>query len=191
MNKVQISKKLIPCLIAGLIIPLAGFADADQEKPEGRRKGPPQEGPRRDRIIEMFDADGDGKLSEEERATAKAAGEARRAEALKNYDKDGDGKLSKEERQVMIEDNREKRQAEILEKYDADGDGKLSEEERAKVREELGPPPEKRKEMREKALEKFDADGDGELSEEERATARAEMQKRKGPKGERKGPPQE
>jgi hypothetical protein len=46
-------------------------------------------------LLEEFDADGDGELSDEERA---AAHEARHAAILAEFDADGDGELSDEER---------------------------------------------------------------------------------------------
>lgn len=62
----------------------------------------------RQRILKMFDKDGDGKLNAEERAAAESAreemgkggkrGEAGREAMLKAFDKDGDGKLSDDER---------------------------------------------------------------------------------------------
>lgn len=105
-----------------------------------------------------------------------------RHERIMQNDKDGDGKLSREERQALREARRDERHAEILAKYDADKDGVLSEQERAKVRKEMGPPPERRKEMKEKVKQRFDKDGDGVLSEAEREQAREQMQNRKGPK---------
>jgi len=56
----------------------------------------------RKKLLEKFDKDGDGKLSEEERAAAKAAFQEKHPDAkekvLAHFDKDGDGKLSEEER---------------------------------------------------------------------------------------------
>jgi hypothetical protein len=180
MKTSQISKTLIPALLLGFAIPAAQAQPGNGDGPG--RQGPPPGGPRKERILEKFDADKDGQLSESERAAAKAEMEARKAADLKAYDKDGDGELSKAERQALGEAKRAERHAEILKKYDADKDGVLSEEERAKVREEMGPPPERRKEMRDQAKKRFDTDGDGVLSEAERAQAREQMQKRKGPK---------
>lgn len=180
MKTSQISKYLIPALLLGLTLPAARAQPGDPEGPG--RKGPPPGGPRRERMMEKFDADKDGQLSESERAAAKAEMQARKATDLKDYDKDGNGELSKAEREAMFEAKRAERHAKILEKYDVDEDGVLSEEERATVREELGPPPEQRKKMRERAKARFDADGDGVLSETERAAAQEQMQQRKGQK---------
>ncbi|WP_455565031.1 EF-hand domain-containing protein [Akkermansia biwaensis] len=100
-------------------------------------------------VLEQYDTDKDGKLSDEEKAAVKAEIDkrmkARRDEMMKKYDKDGDGKLSREERQSMRDGwakahpeavkKMEERRAEMMKKYDKDGDGKLSDEEK-KVRAE-------------------------------------------------------
>jgi Ca2+-binding EF-hand superfamily protein len=118
-------------------------------------------------LVVEFDADGDGKLNEEELAAAKAAKEA---ELLARFDADGDGVLSEAERdtarQTLKEEQEARRAAEhaaLLAKYDADGDGVLSKEERdaAKAAQKA------------ELLAKFDADGDGVLNAEERAAALA------------------
>ena len=58
--------------------------------------------PTKEEILKKFDKDGDGKLNDEEKAAAKAAGKAaHEAEMLKKFDKDGDGKLSDEEKAAM------------------------------------------------------------------------------------------
>ena len=112
---------------------------------DGKRGGPPPG------IIEQFDADGDGKLNEEERAAAKAAFEAKMAERkaemeahraaiLEEFDLDKDGKLNEEERaaaHAAMKERMEAKRAELLEKYDIDEDGKLSEIGRASCRERV------------------------------------------------------
>ncbi len=82
----------------------------------------------RQKILEKFDKDGDGKLNEEER---KAAFEAHRE------------RIGRERGQRVGPGEGER--AMMLEKFDADGDGKLNEAERAKMREEM------RKRMQKKA----------------------------------------
>jgi Ca2+-binding EF-hand superfamily protein len=62
-----------------------------QPSPEVREK-------RFQRIQERFDKNGDGVLSEEERAAFRNARERRHQKILERYDKDGDGRLSDEER---------------------------------------------------------------------------------------------
>ncbi|MDD4869996.1 MAG: EF-hand domain-containing protein [Kiritimatiellae bacterium] len=88
-------------------------------------------------ILKKFDKDGDGKLNDEEKAAAKAAMEAKKAERekkmLAEFDKDGDGKLSDEEkaaRDKKMEENKKK----MLEKFDTDKDGKLSDEEKTEMK---------------------------------------------------------
>lgn len=59
----------------------------------------------RKKALKEFDADGDGTLSEDERAQMREAmqkrRQERRTEMLKKFDADGDGKLSPEERKEM------------------------------------------------------------------------------------------
>ena len=94
------------------------------------------------RVLEKFDADKDGKLSDEEKSKAREAIKARTGEVM------------------------DKAQA----KFDTNGDGKLDEAERAKAREaikgQVGP------RIRERLLKRFDKDGDGKLNEAERAKAK-------------------
>jgi len=106
---------------------------------EDKPKRPEGKDANRAAVMEKFDTDKDGKLSEDER---KAMQEARRAkvdefrkEMITKYDKDGDGELNEEERTTA----RTARQAELIKKFDTDGDGKLNAEERAKM-----PKPERR-----------------------------------------------
>jgi len=133
----------------------------------------------RKHLLEKFDKDGDGELSDEEHKAAKASWENKAREMrekfaemkkkfMAKYDTDGDGKLSDEENKAMRDSMKkewEAKKAEKLKLYDADGDGKLDEDERKEAVEA-----EKRKMM-----EKYDADGDGELSAEEKKAAFNDM----------------
>ena len=85
-------------LLAAIAV-LAGLAMASgtPEKEKGKKHRVP---PGIKQLIEKFDTDGDGKLSDEEK---EAAREARKAEFLKKFDKDGDGELSPEERKAAGE----------------------------------------------------------------------------------------
>ena len=65
------------------------------ERSGGGRKLPPF-------LMKKFDKDGDGKLSDEEKAEARKAMEARRKEMIGKFDKDGDGKLNEEERKAAM-----------------------------------------------------------------------------------------
>jgi hypothetical protein len=77
-------------------------------------------------MLKKFDEDGDGKLSDAEKAkmqTVFAAKRAKRqAEALSKYDSNKDGTLDRTEKKAMRDD----RTAERFKKLDKDGDGKLS-----------------------------------------------------------------
>jgi hypothetical protein len=79
----------------------------NQENPyaPAGKEGKPGKGRHRKRILKRFDEDGDGKLSEEERAKAQAA----RRKMLEKFDTDGDGKLSPEERTEMPRHRRGRR----------------------------------------------------------------------------------
>ena len=73
-------------------------------KPEkgGKKTGSGEGRPSREEVMKKFDKDGDGKLSEDERAEARKAMEARRAEMIEKFDKDGDGKLNEDERKAAM-----------------------------------------------------------------------------------------
>ena len=92
-------------------------------KPEKKGKGDRPSRPSKE-IIKKFDKDGDGKLSEEEKAEIRKSMANRQppAHIIEKFDKDGDGKLSDEERAEI--------RKEMMAKFDKDGDGKLSPEER-------------------------------------------------------------
>ncbi|MFD2158047.1 EF-hand domain-containing protein [Rubritalea tangerina] len=114
--------KTLLLAIAALSIP--ALAQAEEGKCEKGKKGCDK---RRAHIIEKFDTDGDGKLSEEERKAAREAMEARKAEFIAKHDTDGDGKLSDEEKKAAKDA--------FIAQYDTDGDGELSAEEREAARE--------------------------------------------------------
>jgi hypothetical protein len=71
------------------------------DKGEGHGRG---KGPARAKMMEKFDKDGDGKLSDEEKSAAKAAHKEmmteRKAKFMEKFDTDGDGELSDEEKAV-------------------------------------------------------------------------------------------
>lgn len=119
---------MTPWITLGAMIGSSLIVSAqDKPKRPTRGDGPPPA------IMEKFDADKDGKLSEDERKAMHAAKEAKmeehRKEMLTKFDKDGDGQLNDEERAAA----KAARQAEMTKKFDTDGDGKLSDEERAKM----------------------------------------------------------
>lgn len=114
-------KKYVALALALLVAPaFAQEADAPK-KPEGDRKARMEQ--HRAKMLEKYDKDGDGKLSESEREAMRKdnprgqrgnrgpGGEERRAKMLEKYDKDGDGKLSEDERKAMMEDRKKAREA--------------------------------------------------------------------------------
>jgi Ca2+-binding EF-hand superfamily protein len=155
-------------LAALLGLALASTAAA-QDPPGPRGPGGRQLPPEvRERMLKEFDTDGDGKLSEQERAnakeTVKTLMEKRKQAMLDKVDKDGDGQVSEEEKAAAkdaLKAKAEARRKAMLEKYDADGDGTLDEAERKTMLET----------ERKALVEKFDKDGDGKLSPEERKAA--------------------
>ena len=101
----------------------------------------------RAKLLERFDADGDGTLSKEERLAARKAHQkitaqrqARRHKMIERFDTDGDGTLCEAERvaareaRQQVAAQRQTRRQEMLIKFDADGDGTLSVEERIALR---------------------------------------------------------
>lgn len=138
-------------------------------------------------LMKQFDRDGDGRLSEGERAEAMKALREKTAdlaemrkkfarEIIAKFDKDGDGKLDEneliefmEEQRKAFESGRQRRgprreftpPKEILARFDKDGDGKLSRQERRSMFEEA-------RKKREELFKKYDKDGDGKLSDAEK-----------------------
>lgn len=107
--------------------------------------------PRFEEMFKQADADGDGKVTQEEFAAFRAA---RFAAA----DADGDGKLSPEEMEAAREARRMERVQGMVARLDTDGDGLLSAEELAAGAPERGP---------EAMFGMLDADEDGALTMEE------------------------
>ncbi len=120
--------KATTLITLGALIGTCTFATAE-DKPK-RPDGPKREIPAE--LIEKFDADKDGKLSDDEkkamREAMKAKAEERKAKMLEKYDTDKSGQLSDTEKEAMKADMKARHNA-LLEKYDADKDGKLSREE--------------------------------------------------------------
>lgn len=86
----------------------------------------------REAMLKRFDQDQDGKLSDEERAAARKAFEARRGGGPGNRGPRGAGRGAGEGRP-----DREKMRAAMLKRFDKDGDGKLSDDERAEMRKQF------------------------------------------------------
>lgn len=104
-------------LAAITLVLMAGSLCSAKQIPEG--KGPSERDEKmRERMLKQFDKDGDGKLSESEKATMKKIMKERKERA----DLNGDGTVSEAERKAARE--------EMLKRLDTDGDGKVSKEER-------------------------------------------------------------
>ena len=117
------------------------------------RGGSPWE---RSDIIERYDTDKDGKLSEAEREAAMKAYRERRE--LQYYDKNKDGKLDEAETAARDKGRaeREKRQKAFMDNYDKNKNGKIDEEERDAIREYY-------------RNRRYDTNNDGKIDESEAA----------------------
>lgn len=73
-------------------------------------------------MIEIYDVDGDGSVSQEEI-------DQRRAERFGRFDADGDGRLSLEEYQALWLDAMRERMIDRFQAHDDDGDGEVTAEE--------------------------------------------------------------
>ncbi|MDO9637847.1 MAG: calcium-binding protein [Pseudotabrizicola sp.] len=151
----------------------AGAAMADRSERMGGPMGPmggPMGGMGQMDFAAM-DADGDGKVTQEEINAFRAA-------QVAAIDTDGDGLLSAEEiaamhiRAATIRAN--EHAARMIERQDTDGDGKLSAAEMS-----VRPMPARMFEM-------LDADGDGAITEAEIAAAKERMSERRGGPGGKK-----
>lgn len=145
---------------AALLLAVAGVVPA-QEAPEPARKGLGRLlGKAADRVKEeamkRFDANGDGKLDDAERAEAmealkKKGGEMQaqlRQFMLRRFDADKNGTLDETERKAAFEETMEQLEQNgpmvkntilgmVHSRFDADGNGKLDEKELGTAREEL------------------------------------------------------
>jgi hypothetical protein len=127
----------------------AGWLSPDRERKRPHIHSPEKREMMRNRMLEKFDTDKDGTLSDAEKAAARAAHEERMKE----------------------------HRARFLERFDTDKDGTLSDAEKAAARAAHEERKKERQERRAKFLERFDTDKDGQLSEAEKAAARTEMEK--------------
>jgi len=117
-------------------------------------------------LLEKYDEDGDGELSDDEK---KAAKEAWIQKMKDKIDTDGDGEVSDEEKKAFRDKFSRGRRGgkkggkeQLLEKFDADG---------AKYEERKA----KHEERKAEFLEKYDTDGDGELSDAEKGAFKEEQ----------------
>lgn len=99
------------------------------------------------RMMEAYDTDGDGRLTQEEVDQARAA-------QLKKFDKDGDGMLSIGEYEALWLDAMRERMVDQFQEHDADGDGKVTQEEFGSRHARM--------------IKRMDRNGDGVFDEEDR-----------------------
>lgn len=158
--------------ISGALVVLMGTASVALAHGDKGQRGGGQRGAMMEEMFERTDANGDGKITQEE---VDAAAAARFAET----DADGDGLLSAEEiqtfaaaqREARENDRRANRTERMIGRLDANDDGLLSLEELS----ERGP-----QDMFARMLDRVDTDEDGAISKEEMEEARANMKERGG-----------
>ncbi len=103
--------RLLMALFAGSLLLLAsGTALAEDS-----------DHPRRDRMLERFDTDGDGTLNDDERSAAR--------EVWREH------KSDRREHRADRREHRADRRERMLERFDSDGDGSLNDDERGAARE--------------------------------------------------------
>lgn len=134
---------------------------------------------RRAEFLEKYDADGDGKLSREER---ESGFRAEREEFTKRYDVDGDGKLSQEEQREAWGKERERMQQEAEERkrikeFDKDGDGKLSPAEKAAMDAAKKKSDDEKRAKLAELIKKYDTDKDLKINAAELAAIAAQTEK--------------
>ncbi len=116
----MISRITIVAIVLAVAVP--AFAQGENSESRSGHRPP---GHMRKKLLEKFDKDGDGKLSEDERKAA-------RQEMLEKFDTNGDGEIDDSERQAIALHHAQK----FIDKHDKDGDGKLSAEEIAAAHKE-------------------------------------------------------
>ena len=161
------------------------------------RKGRPD---MHQRMLEKFDADKNGQLSEQERAALKAEFEKKRAErgnrAPRPEGKGGKFGPRPEGMENVHPGNRRRPHSErpaMLEKFDTDKDGQLNEQEHKNLKDAVKKhregrqekSRERREEFRKGFMEKLDTDKDGKLSDEEKEAAKKQRGERAGAQSKR------
>lgn len=118
------------------------------------------------RLLDQFDADGDGMLDPSERQTMREEQARREQERqqrmLERYDTDGDGELSAAEQQARRdEQNRQRREQmqRMSEEFDRDGDGDLNADERTDAWQTMR----ERREI-DAFIGRYDSNGDGQIT---------------------------
>lgn len=139
-------------LITGLLLSFTPFTQAQDQAasvPKKEIAQKPNRAVHKEKMLERFDVDHDGKISQSEREKAKETRREenfdkrwakmtpeRKAKLLKKWDANKDGKLDESERKTMFAEMKAKRQK-MLEKFDTNKDGKLDQTERAAMKEKV------------------------------------------------------
>lgn len=158
----------------------------DRQAAQEAQKTVPSAEPFRQRMLQMFDKNHNGRLDDEERAEARSYMEAHglgpdgevRAELLKRFDKNADGKLDDGERAEMERFLQERRaqaaatmRASLLRQFDKNGDGKIDAAEMVELERVMRP----RLEASPQQLQRYDKNHDGHLDDAEWATVREQI----------------
>lgn len=184
-NRPLVSALVLTLAAGGLLAASAVAQDAPLAGPEveeaARDADAPRESPEalRRRLIERFDADGDGVLNDQEAAAAREAMRARRGREMLGDRPERPARRAGPEggeprraggRPDPEADREHRRQvrARLLERHDANGDGRIDADERQAVRRAAH-------RAVEELLEAHDADGDGRFTPEERDAFIAEL----------------
>ncbi len=132
-------KTLMIGVLGVAMVASAGFALAQGKPGHGQRPS-----------FEEVDANGDGKITQDEM-------QARAAARFSQADSDGDGAISRDEMMARAMARAEKRVDRMMSRMDADNDGKVSQAEMQNMRDKrMG-----------RMIKRMDTDGDGALSKEE------------------------
>jgi Ca2+-binding EF-hand superfamily protein len=122
------------------ILAILAIATLTLQAAEGAANDGKHRGEHKQAMLEKFDTDKDGKLSEAERAAAKEQGKHHLKELKAKFDTDGDGKLSDSERdaaRAAFAARLKEKHPQLFAKIDSNGDGTLSREEAKAAREQL------------------------------------------------------
>ena len=162
-------------------VPAPGMEQPRHWGAAGEMPGRSNRGDFHKKMLEKFDADKDGQLSDAEKEAMKAEMKNRFEEGMNRPGVRGDRNPKAPRGEKRERPSREDMQKKMLEKFDTDKDGQLSDAEKEAIkagmkgqrpefggkRGEKGERP-SREDMQKKMLEKFDTDKDGQLSDAEK-----------------------